>query len=89
MKEHERNPAKHEFEVQSGSSHASAMLFVGNREGTAVRKAAELLADREQADQYGLAGETHVRLYHTYPSPGPVRRYVGVIKRDGVLRRAS
>jgi hypothetical protein len=77
----EPNPAKHEYEVQRGSSHVSPMIFVGARESIAVRKAAELLAK-------DWPGEDHVRLYHSYPSPGPLRRYVGVIK-DGVLHRAG
>lgn len=79
---HKRNPAKHEYEVQRGSSQVATMTFVGNTEKTAIARAAEAL-------QHGLyADEDHVRLYHTHPSPGPVRRYVGVIKRDGVLYRA-
>jgi hypothetical protein len=73
---HQRNPAKHEYEIE----HAGAHIFVGNRERTAVRKGAELLSGRR--------GDDHVRLYHTYPSPGPVRRYVGLVTADGTLVRA-
>jgi hypothetical protein len=76
---HERNKDKHEYEIQRGSSQTGGMVFAGNREDTAVRLAVEAL-DVNQ--------ENHFRLYHTYPSPGPVRRYVGTITRDGVLHRA-
>jgi hypothetical protein len=80
---HTRNPEKHEFEVQRGSSQETPMMFVGNVESTAVKKAAAMLAKGGE-----FAGEKHVRLYHTYPSPGPQRRYVGIIRPDGMLRRA-
>lgn len=73
---HERNPLKHEYEIQMDGG---PIVFAGNREDTAVHKANEALADHLEAD--------YVRLYHTYPSPGPMRRYVGIIKRDGKLHR--
>jgi hypothetical protein len=77
-KHRKRNPDKHEYEVQAGSSHTSVMVFVGNTEKTAIKRGSDLAAEH---------GEEQVRLYHTHPSPGPVRRYVGVI-RGGVLHRA-
>lgn len=80
MKYHERNPAKHEYEIERGSTHTGGMVFVGNTEKTAVHRANEVLAEHLE--------ESCVRLYHTYPSPGPMRRYVGIVKRDGVLHRA-
>jgi hypothetical protein len=55
------------------------MVFAGNREENAIKLAVEALK---------VNGEKHFRLYHTHPSPGPVRRYVGVITPDGVLHRA-
>jgi hypothetical protein len=80
---HERNPAKHEYEVQKGSDDAGryGMVFAGNREATAVRRAVEILGK--------FAAEDHLKLYHTYPSPGPQRRYVGRVTRDGKLHRAG
>jgi hypothetical protein len=75
---HERNTEKHEYEVQLPSG---VMVFAGNVEKTAIAKAVETLSKKLEAN--GL------RLYHTYPSPGPVRRYVGVVKRDGILHRAA
>jgi hypothetical protein len=77
MTEHRRNTQKHEYEIQA--SQTGGMVFVGNRESTAVHQANEVLAEHLEFDS--------VRLYHTYPSPGPVRRYVGIIKRDGKLHR--
>ena len=76
---HRRNPAKHEYEVQGGSSHLGPFAFVGNRENTAVKTAIEWMTE-------AWPDEDHVRLYHTHPSPGPVRRYVGVVKADGLHR---
>lgn len=80
MTAHVRNSSKHEYEIQRGSSQTGGMVFVGNREVTAVHRANEVLAEHLEEDC--------VRLYHNYPSPGPMRRYVGIIKRDGVLHRA-
>lgn len=76
----EHNPGKHEYEAQPGSSHTVRMVFLGNSEKTALKRAVELLGLRESED--------HLRLYHTYPSPGPTRRYCGIVRRDGVLLRA-
>ena len=78
---HRRNPAKHEYEIEPGSSRTAPMVFVGNTEKTAIRRATESLTEGL------LEGEEHVRLYHSHPSPGPMRRYVGIIKPDGVLYR--
>jgi hypothetical protein len=80
MGEHRRNPVKHEYEVArpTGVAH----IFVGNRERTAIINAVNLLTDS------GWAGERYLRLYHTYPSPGPMRRYVGRITADGTLHRS-
>lgn len=76
---HVRNTEKHEYEIQRGSSHSGGMVFVGNTESTAIHNAVEALGEHLDEDCF--------RLYHTYPSPGPVRRYVGIVKRDGKLRR--
>jgi hypothetical protein len=78
---HTRNITKHEYEIQRGSSHLGAHIFVGNVEKTAVAAATALLQTNPDQD--------HFRLYHTYPSPGPLRRYVGVIKADGLHRARS
>ena len=78
MKVHGRNCAAHEFEADFEEA-GGPMIFVGNRESAAVGRTAELLVER---------GEDQSRLYHTYPSPGPVRRYVGTVSVDGTLRRA-
>ena len=80
----ERNPYKHEYEVQRGSTHLAAHVFVGNLERSAVGNAMHMMSEGQPFD-----GESHVRLYHTYPSPGPVRRYVGRITADGKLHRVS
>lgn len=85
MERRKRNPKRHEYEVQAGSSQGGAMVFAGYIESTAVRTASELLRVGTWAER----GEEYVRLYHTYPSPGPVRRFVGWIHSDGTLRRAS
>lgn len=73
-----RNCAKHEFEADFDET-GGPLFFVGNRETTAVGKVAELLVEY---------GKDRARLYHTYPSPGPVRRYVGTVDANGALRRA-
>jgi hypothetical protein len=78
MKLHERNTKRHEYEVQMGTG---PMVFVGHRETAAIHYAIEALGCHLE--------QSHVRLYHTYPSPGPVRRYVGIVKRDGELKRAG
>jgi hypothetical protein len=77
---HTRNPARHEYEIERGSVTGNAMVFAGNREENAIKLAVEALR---------VNGEKHFRLYHTHPSPGPVRRYVGMITPDGVLHRAG
>lgn len=73
---HKRNTTKHEFEIEVENR---GMIFAGNRESTAINNAQEALAEHLEIDC--------VRMYHTYPSPGPVRRYVGIVKRDGRLHR--
>ena len=80
---HVRNTAKHEYEVQRGSDDACryGLVFAGNREETALKRAVEIMGR--------YITEDHLKLYHTYPSPGPVRRYVGRITRDGTLHRAG
>lgn len=75
----ERNPAKHEYEVELGSG--SWMIYTGTIEKTAIEQARQIL--REYPD------ERYVKVYHSYPSPGPQRRYVGTVARDGVLRRPA
>jgi len=80
MREHMRNPGKHEYEVvrPQGIAH----VFVGNREETAISQAVELMKEGH------WAGEEYLRLYHTYPSPGPMRRFVGRVFPDGKLYRS-
>jgi hypothetical protein len=78
-----RDPNKHEYEVQRGSTHLANHIFVGNLERAAVKTAAFLLSAGQPFEN-----ETHVRLYHTHPSPGPVRRLVGKVTSDGVLHLA-
>jgi hypothetical protein len=78
---HERNRAKHEYEIQRGSSHLAPMIYAATTERSAIASALTYFEAHSDED--------HVRLYHTYPSPGPQRRYVGVIKPDGVLYRAG
>lgn len=79
---HKRNAAKHEYEIEMAvGERCGGMVFAGNRESTAVQRANEVLAEHLEA--------TCVRLYHSYPSPGPMRRYVGIVKRDGLLHRSS
>ena len=75
---HNRNSAKHEYEIQQPNLR---MVFVGNVEKTAIANAVEYLAERP--------GANPIRLYHSYPSPGPLRRYVGVIDHDGTLHRPA
>ena len=77
---HDRNSAKHEYEVERGTM-GTVMVFVGNREQTAIAGAVAILS--------GHPDEKSVRLYHSYPSPGPLRRYVGTVDRDGNLRRPA
>lgn len=72
-----RDTARHEYEVEF--VYPGPMYFVGYAEKTALRKAAELIRGR---------GARKARLYHTYPSPGPVRRYVGTVTETGQLQRA-
>ena len=74
---HGRNCAAHEFEADFEEA-GGPLLFVGNRESAAVGRTAELLVEY---------GKSQARLYHTYPSPGPTRRYVGTVGADGALRR--
>jgi|HubBroStandDraft_3_1064219.scaffolds.fasta_scaffold387755_2 hypothetical protein len=76
----DRNPQKHEYEVQRGSTHLASLVFVGNLERTAVRTAAHMLRVGQPFE-----GETHVRLYHTHQPTGSVRRYVGKVTADGNL----
>ena len=78
MKVHGRNCAAHGFEADFEEA-GGPMIFVGNRESAAVGRTAELLMEY---------GTDQARLYHTYPSPGPVRRYVGTVGVAGTLRRA-
>ena len=85
VREHIRNTTRDEYEAQAGSSHELMMIFVGNTERAAVRRAAHLLTNDES---WVGRGETHCRLYHTHPSPGPVRRYVGTVTPQGELHRA-
>ena len=73
---HGRNCAAHEFEADFEEA-GGPLLFVGNRESAAVGRTAELLVEY---------GKSQARLYHTYPSPGPTRRYVGTVGADGALR---
>lgn len=81
---HTRNPAKHEYELQRVQqdelADAHGMMFVGNREATAIARAVAILAKYD---------EEYLKLYHSYPSPGPARRYVGRITRDGKLHRVG
>jgi hypothetical protein len=80
-----RSPKRNVYELQGGS-YASPHIHVGATERSACDKARELLTGDEIPLWSGLE---LVRLYHTHPSPGPVRRYVGTIGRDGVLHRAG
>jgi len=75
---HDRNPDKHEYEIERGSSSGGHMVFAGNQQETAVHMAQEALAANLTEDCF--------RVYHTYPSPGPMRLYIGIIKRDGLHR---
>lgn len=80
---HIPNTTRHEYEVQRGSDDACrfGMVFAGNAEATALRRAKEILDE--------FTDEDHLKLYHSYPSPGPQRRYVGRVDRDGILHRAG
>jgi hypothetical protein len=43
-------------------------------EGYALSDAKQMMGDDAAVDA--------VRIYHTHPSPGPTRRYVGIVRRD-------
>jgi hypothetical protein len=74
-KYHERNDTKHEYEIDSGGP----MIYAGMTERMAIHKAIE---------RARLMCVEQVRIYHTYPSPGPVRRYVGWVGPDGIMHRS-
>lgn len=72
-----RNPSKHEYEALVGEG--AFFFFVGHREATAVTNAAEVARDN---------GAERVRLYHSHPSPGPMRRFMGTVTADGTFHDA-
>jgi hypothetical protein len=77
----ERVATLHEYNIvpMVGATHEYPYRYVGQwkRESTglarAVGAAIRLMGERPDVDQ--------VRIYHSYPSPGPVRRYVGAVNR--------
>ena len=73
---HTPNSERHEYEVEFANQ--GRMYFVGNLEKTAVAKAVDLM---------NRNGYTLANLYHSYPSPGPSRRYVGRIDLTGKVHR--
>src|SRR5262249_40672398 len=72
IEEKKRNPARHEYAAMLNEGE---YYFVGERLTTALVNAAEVASDFDR----------EVRLYHTFPSPGPVRRFVGKVMPDGTF----
>jgi hypothetical protein len=72
---------EHRYEVEARHEDGRASLMIeaatGKRAGALERSAlgyaATLLAEHPEV--------TSVGIYHTYPSPGPVRRFVTEVKR--------
>lgn len=84
-----REPSKlHEYEV-TPKNQVGPHVFAGRSEQSAVLEATAMMTDPNHDAHHVFGTETHLRLYHTYPDAGPVRRYVGMIDRDGVLRRPA
>ena len=78
-----RHIDRHEWEALVGDG---ANFFVVSRKAaTTNRVPKEVLAS---AHEVARDHEETVRLYHTYPSPGPTRRYVGKVTPEGVFHDA-
>ena len=68
-----RNTRRHEYEALVGET---GWFFVGYGIPGALAEAAKVAHDH---------GIESVRLYHTYPSPGPTMRYMGTVTAEGVF----
>lgn len=78
----ERILTKHEYLIRVNPNHPG--IPVARSEKQAVKMAVAYMEMYEDATGKDI-GE--VGLYHTYPSPGPVDRYVGRVRKDGTVLR--
>jgi hypothetical protein len=80
-----RDKTKHEYSIvpiKDGAHQGYQRVHVGQYalaapgQGRAAVAARDLLADHDEYER--------VHIYHTYPSAGPVDRYVGFVDRDSL-----
>lgn len=82
----EQSRTKHGYELQGyrEAGRETSFIIVGryvsedSGEKAALRLAVKLMAEDDTI--------LKMRVYHTHPSPGPVRRFLAVVDRDGVFR---